>query len=138
MATQVLPENNVFTGTDANEFANSTVADESFTMGAGENVINFDLSNNNHLGTDEIHLTPGEDLTLNFYALNSIQIKWERVGNDIVIKTLGYQTWGYAMCVVTASDIVDYVTSDNVTYYKSLAKYYLYNYETNEYVLQNE
>ena len=134
MTTQVI------NGTIEDDIVNSTSADESFTMGTGTNIINFDLSNNNRFGTDEIHLTPGEDLTLNFYALTSNQIKWERVVDtdtnniDIQIKTYAYYTYGYSKIVLTASDEVSYVNSEGVTYYKTLATFYLYDYENDEWV----
>ena len=124
---------------------NSTGADENFRLGTGEHTINFDLSNNNIVGDDIIELTAGEDLVLNFQGNGSSnQLTWERVQNedqstDIVINTLGYKTYGYAKCVVTASDEVDYVKEDGVTYYKSLATYYLFDYneDVNDYVFTN-
>lgn len=80
-----------------------------------QNVINFDLSNNNVLGADGIHLTPGEDLILNFTFPNSYSyfdtslVNWERVANndgtvDLVIKTKPCYTLGYARCKIIVSD----------------------------------
>lgn len=148
MAIEVLPnENKEFIGTEVDEFANSTSADEKFTMGSGANIINFDLSNNNLVGTDEIYLTEGENLILNFKSqinygsFNTYNqfITWERVTNDndgidLVIKTCSCKTYGYAKIVTTITDEIAYQSS-YYTYYKSNTDYYLYDYEHNEWVL---
>ncbi|MCR4881647.1 MAG: hypothetical protein K6A44_06835 [bacterium] len=149
MAVEVSSINNVFTGTNEDEFANSTSANETFTMGGGENIINFDLTNNNILGTDEIHLTPGEDLILNFTSnisysyFNESLIKWERVVNDnngvdLVVTTFACHTLGYTKVETVTSDEIDEDHSSNYyTYYKAVTTYYLYDYEKNDWVVQH-
>ena len=147
MAIEVLPANNTFTGTAADEFANSTSATETFTMGGGTNTINFDLSGNKLLGADEIYLTPGENLVLNFTSqinfgsfmdYNEL-ITWERVQNndgtiDIAIKTNPFCTLGYMQRKTATTIEVDHTDYYGNPYFKAVVTESLYDYELDKWV----
>ena len=88
----------VFNGTSADEYANSTAANETFKLGAGKDEITFDAKEG--FGKDTVILTEKENLTLNI--MNG-KAKYDAVSYAVKGKD-----------VVVTADKVEYVAEANV------------------------
>ena len=86
---EVTAVKNKFTGTFYDEYANSTAANETFSLGTGDDKINFPTEDEGPLkdfGKDTVNFSAGEILTLNFAEDASVAYSYEIKSNDVIIK----------------------------------------------------
>ncbi len=79
--TQVLAKKSVFTGSKKDDYAESTGANETFKLGAGDDKIYFDAKEG--FGKDTVVLAKNEKLDLDIK--NATDVTYELQGNNVVV-----------------------------------------------------
>ena len=122
---------NTYKGSWLNEEVSSSSKNETFTLGTGENTINFDMKEKQ--GKDTVNLVKDGKFVLNFNNADDVTSTYARSGNNIVIKESTAPDFAgdqYSKCVL--------VITKSGSKYDVVSTLYSWNDETGEYDIPSE